>query len=62
MATLGLVAGSGRLPAELAASARRAGWRVVAVGFIELADPQLASQVDAFEWAYVADFGRLFEC
>jgi hypothetical protein len=61
MATLGLLAGSGRLPAELAASARRAGWRVVAVGFVDLADPQLASQVDAFEWAYVADFGRLFE-
>ncbi len=61
MGTLGLVAGSGRLPAELAASARRAGWRVVAVGLVELADPQLARHVDAFEWAHVGDFGRLFE-
>jgi len=61
MATLGLVAGSGGLPAELAAGARRAGWRVVAVGLVELADPQLAQHVDAFEWAHVGDFGRLFE-
>ena len=61
MATLGLLAGSGRLPAELAASARRAGWRVVAIGLVELADPQLASQVDLFEWAHVGDFGRVFE-
>jgi len=61
MAALGLVAGSGGLPAELAASARRAGWRVVAVGLVELADPALAQHVDAFEWAHVAAFGRLFE-
>jgi hypothetical protein len=61
MATLGLLAGSGRLPAELAASARRAGWRVLAIGLVELADPQLAQHVDAFEWAHVGDFGRLFE-
>ncbi len=60
MGTLGLVAGSGRLPAELAASARRAGWRVVAVGLVELADSELAQHVDAFEWAHVGDFGRLF--
>jgi DUF1009 family protein len=61
MRTLGLVAGSGRLPAELAASARQAGWRVVAVGLVELADPELAKHVDAFEWAHVLDFGRLFD-
>jgi DUF1009 family protein len=60
MTTLGLVAGSGSLPAELAASARRAGWRVVAVGLVELADQSLARHVDALEWAHVGDFGRLF--
>jgi UDP-2,3-diacylglucosamine hydrolase len=60
MKALGLVAGSGSLPAELAASARRAGWRVTAVGLVELADPSLAEHVDAFEWAHVGDFGRLF--
>jgi hypothetical protein len=59
--TLGLLAGTGRLPGELAASARRAGWRVLAVGFRELADPALAERVDAFEWAHVLEFGRLLE-
>jgi UDP-2,3-diacylglucosamine hydrolase len=61
MATLGLVAGTGNLPAELAASARRAGWRVVAVGLHGLTDPALAAHVEALEWAHVADFGRLFD-
>jgi UDP-2,3-diacylglucosamine hydrolase len=61
MAALGLVAGSGSLPRELAASARRAGWKVVAVGLVELADARLAEQVDEFSWAHVGDFGRLFE-
>jgi len=59
MATLGLVAGSGRLPAEIAASARRRGRRVVAVGLRELADPALAESVDAFEWAWLGDFARM---
>jgi DUF1009 family protein len=61
MATLGLVAGSGLLPAELAASARRAGWRVLAIGLVGLADAALEAHVDALEWAHVAEFGRLFE-
>jgi DUF1009 family protein len=57
--TLGLVAGSGRLPAEIAASAKRRGWRVVAVGLRELADPALERSVDAFEWAWLGDFARM---
>jgi DUF1009 family protein len=61
MKTLGLLAGSGSLPAELAASARRAGWRVVAVGLVELADASLEQHVDAFAWAHLGDFGRVFE-
>lgn len=61
MATLALVAGSGRFPAELAAAARRAGWRVVAIGLVGLADAGLAAHVDALEWAHVAEFGRLFD-
>jgi DUF1009 family protein len=60
MRTLGLVAGSGSLPAELAASARRAGWRVVAVGLVELADPSLAKHVDGFEWVHLGDTVRMF--
>jgi DUF1009 family protein len=61
MNTLGLVAGSGRLPAEIAASARRRGLRVAAVGLRELADPTLIEHVDAFEWAYLGDFTRMLD-
>lgn len=61
MATLGLLAGNGKLPAELAASARRAGWRVVALALHELADPALAQHVDALEWAHLGDFGRMLD-
>lgn len=61
MPTLGLVAGTGRLPADLAASARRRGWRVAAVGLRELADPALAESVDVFEWAYLGDFARIVD-
>ena len=57
--TLGLVAGSGRLPAELAASARRRGWRVAAVGLRELADPALEASVDDLAWEYLGDFSRM---
>ena len=59
MPTLGLVAGSGRLPAELAASARRRGWRVAAVALRELADPALESRVDDLSWEYLGDFSRM---
>jgi hypothetical protein len=38
---VGLIAGHGRLPIELAASARRSGRRVVAIAFEGLADPAL---------------------
>ncbi len=61
MATLGLLAGNGRLPAELAASARRSGWRVVALALRELADPALATHVEALEWAHLGDFGRMLD-
>ena len=61
MSTLGLVAGTGRLPAEIAASAKRRGWRVVAVALRELADPALAQSVDALEWAYLGDFTRMLD-
>lgn len=60
MKTLGLVAGSGLLPAELAESARRAGWRVAAVGLVELADPSLSKHVDVFEWVHLGDTVRMF--
>jgi DUF1009 family protein len=59
--TLGLVAGMGRLPAEIAASARRQGRRVAAVALRELADEALAAEVDAITWAHLGEFGGMLD-
>lgn len=59
--TLGLLAGMGRLPAEIAASARRQGRRVAAVALRELADAGLEAEVDAITWANLGDFGGMLD-
>jgi len=59
-ATVGLVAGAGRLPFEVARGARRAGRRVVAVAFHGFADAALESEVDAFQWVRLGELGALF--
>ena len=51
---LGLIAGQGRLPFLVADGARAAGCRVVCVGFIGQADPELAHHVDSFHWVPIA--------
>jgi len=60
-ATLGLVAGQGSLPFEVARGARRAGRRVAAAAFRGFADPALAAEVDALHWLYVGELGALLE-
>ena len=50
METLGIVAGSGRLPFVAAAEARAQGLRVVAVAVREETDPQLAEQAPRKAW------------
>jgi len=45
---LGLIAGGGRLPSMVAAGARKAGCRVVCVGFADYVEPELAGEVDVF--------------
>src|SRR5574341_545156 len=57
METLGIVAGSGRLPFVAAAEARAQGLRVVAVAVREETDPRLAEQVDAIHWTHVGQLG-----
>ncbi len=59
-APVGLVAGSGRLPFELAAGARRRGQRVAAVALEGFADPALADAVDACTSLRVGQLERLF--
>jgi DUF1009 family protein len=60
-ATLGLVAGLGRLPFEVARGARRAGRRVAAAAFVGFADPALAGEVDALRWLHVGELGALLD-
>lgn len=59
--TLGLLAGQGRFPLEVAREARRRGERVVAVGIRDGADPALEAEVDVFEWAYLGQLQRLVD-
>ncbi|HTY19358.1 MAG TPA: UDP-2,3-diacylglucosamine diphosphatase LpxI [Myxococcota bacterium] len=60
-ATLGLVAGEGSLPFEIARGARRAGRRVAAAALRGFADPALADEVDALHWLYVGELSALLE-
>jgi DUF1009 family protein len=57
--SLGLIAGSGRLPHILAENAHRKGERVVCVGIRDEADPGLQEVVDRFHWCGVAKVGRM---
>jgi DUF1009 family protein len=59
-ATVGLVAGAGRLPFEVARGARRAGCRVVAAAFYGFADGALEAEVDAIQWVRLGELGALF--
>lgn len=57
--TIGLIAGNRDLPFLFASSARRAGYRVAAIGFSQETKPSLARQVDAFEMVSLGQLNRL---
>jgi hypothetical protein len=58
--TLGIIAGNRTLPLEFARQARRLGVkRLVAVGFENETDPQLASLVDKILWLKVGQLARM---
>jgi len=58
--TLGIIAGNRTLPLEFARQARRLGVkRLVAVGFENETDPQLASLVDKLIWLKVGQLTRM---
>ena len=61
LAPLGLIAGSGGLPLEIARSARGRARRVVAVALTGQADPALEAQVSALTWLYPGQVGRVVE-
>lgn len=58
---LGLIAGNGRFPFLVAAGARRAGRRVVAIAIREEASPELADAVDEIHWVGLGQLGRCIE-
>ena len=58
---LGLIAGNGRFPFLVAAAARRAGRRVVAVAIREEAAPELSGAADVIEWVGLGQLGRCIE-
>jgi UDP-2,3-diacylglucosamine hydrolase len=58
---LGLIAGNGRFPFLVAAAARRAGRRVVAVAIREEAAAELAAEVDEIHWVGLGQLGRCID-
>ncbi len=57
--TLGLIAGQGQLPFELARAAQGAGRRVVAIALRGFADAALESAVDSCHWLAVGELDAL---
>jgi DUF1009 family protein len=60
-APLGLIAGRGALPLEIARSARRRGRRVVAIALHGQTDPALEAEVSELRWLYPGQVGRAIE-
>ena len=56
---LGLIAGDGRFPREIARAARERGRRVVAVAIRDLSDPALEAEVDECRWLYLGEIDAL---
>src|SRR5947207_10494816 len=59
---LGIIAGNGVYPRQLADAARKAGVnKIVAAAFTGETDPALAQHVDLIEWMRVGQLGRLLK-
>jgi DUF1009 family protein len=58
--TLGLIAGGGRLPRDIAAAAQARGFRVIAVALRGCCDPSLRESVDELHWLDVGQLDSLF--
>jgi UDP-2,3-diacylglucosamine hydrolase len=61
MSTLGLIAGNGVFPLEVARTARRQGWRTIAVAHIGETDPGLAEVTDAITWIKIGELQRIID-
>jgi DUF1009 family protein len=58
---LGLIAGRGRLPLDVARSARRSGRRVVAIAFHGQTDPQIDVDATQVTWLHLGEVGAAVE-
>src|SRR5205814_3627172 len=59
---LGIIAGDGVYPRQLADAARKAGVRkIIAAAFSDETDPALAQHVDLIEWMRVGQLSRLLK-
>jgi UDP-2,3-diacylglucosamine hydrolase len=59
---LGIIAGSGVYPRELATAARKAGvCKIAAAAFTDETDPAITGKVDVVEWVRVGQLGRLLK-
>jgi DUF1009 family protein len=56
---LGLIAGDGRLPLEVARSARAVGREVCAIGYPGITDPALEQEVDSLAWLSLGELTKL---
>ena len=61
MNKLGLIAGNGVFPIEVAAAARRKGVRVIAVAHLNETDPALEGLVDEITWIKVGELERIID-
>ena len=61
MTTLGLIAGNGVFPIEVARMARRQGLRTIAVAHLEETDPKLGEFTDTVTWIRVGELQRLID-
>lgn len=59
--TLGLIAGRGLFPLEIAQAARARGSSVCAIAIRDNADPALEEFVDETVWCYLGELGKLIE-
>jgi len=59
--TLGLIAGRGLYPRQVAELARARGWRVAAVGFHSETDPRLADVVDELTWVHLGELQKMID-
>ena len=61
METLGLLAGIGHLPVDVAQSAKKLGYRVVAIAVVPETDPELPENADIFYTINVGKLGTILQ-